>query len=111
MLRSFSKVYGLAGLRVGYLLASEEVVDYAERARPPFNVNRLAQVAVALNVNINFLAAVQPGARLIAEGTEEHVGGRTGLYRLAVTTEDGTLVALAHGMAYRKRQPLIPGKD
>ena len=44
-LRSFSKVYGLAGLRVGYLLASEKVVDYMERARPPFNVNRLAQVA------------------------------------------------------------------
>jgi histidinol-phosphate aminotransferase len=45
VLRSFSKVYGLAGLRVGYMLASEEVIDYAERARPPFNVNRLAQVA------------------------------------------------------------------
>jgi len=45
VLRSFSKVYGLAGLRVGYMLASEDVVDYMERARPPFNVNRLAQVA------------------------------------------------------------------
>jgi histidinol-phosphate aminotransferase len=45
VLRSFSKVYGLAGLRVGYMLASEQVIDYAERARPPFNVNRLAQVA------------------------------------------------------------------
>jgi histidinol-phosphate aminotransferase len=45
VLRSFSKVYGLAGLRVGYMLASGDVVDYMERARPPFNVNRLAQVA------------------------------------------------------------------
>jgi len=45
VLRSFSKVYGLAGLRVGYMLAHEKVVDYMERARPPFNVNRLAQVA------------------------------------------------------------------
>jgi histidinol-phosphate aminotransferase len=45
VLRSFSKVYGLAGLRVGYMLAHEDVIDYAERARPPFNVNRLAQVA------------------------------------------------------------------
>jgi histidinol-phosphate aminotransferase len=45
VLRSFSKVYGLAGLRVGYMLANEDVVDYMERARPPFNVNRLAQVA------------------------------------------------------------------
>ncbi|MBN1812255.1 MAG: histidinol-phosphate transaminase [Anaerolineae bacterium] len=45
VLRSFSKVYGLAGLRVGYMLANEGVIDYGERARPPFNVNRLAQVA------------------------------------------------------------------
>jgi histidinol-phosphate aminotransferase len=44
-LRSFSKVYGLAGLRVGTMLASERIIDYGERARPPFNVNRLAQVA------------------------------------------------------------------
>ncbi|MBN1887154.1 MAG: histidinol-phosphate transaminase [Thermoflexales bacterium] len=45
VLRSFSKVYGLAGLRVGYMLAHEQVIDYVERARPPFNVNRLAQAA------------------------------------------------------------------
>ena len=45
VLRSFSKVYGLAGLRVGYMLANDQVIDYMERARPPFNVNRLAQVA------------------------------------------------------------------
>lgn len=45
VLRTFSKVYGLAGLRVGYMLAHEEVIDYVERVRLPFNVNRLAQVA------------------------------------------------------------------
>jgi histidinol-phosphate aminotransferase len=45
VLRTFSKVYGLAGLRVGYMLAHEKMIDYIERARPPFNVNRLAQVA------------------------------------------------------------------
>ena len=52
-LRSFSKVYGLAGLRVGYMLASEPVIDYAERARPPFNVNRLAQVAALAALDDN----------------------------------------------------------
>ncbi len=45
VLRSFSKVYGLAGLRIGYMLAHEAVIGYMERARPPFNANRLAQVA------------------------------------------------------------------
>ncbi|MFH1149643.1 MAG: histidinol-phosphate transaminase [Actinomycetota bacterium] len=45
VLRTFSKVYGLAGLRVGYGVAHPQVVDYLERVRPPFNVNSLAQVA------------------------------------------------------------------
>lgn len=45
VLRTFSKAYGLAGLRVGYGVAHPGVVDLFERVRPPFNVNRLAQVA------------------------------------------------------------------
>jgi histidinol-phosphate aminotransferase len=43
--RTFSKTYGLAGLRVGLLVAPEQVVDYINRVRKPFNVNTLAQVA------------------------------------------------------------------
>ena len=43
--RSFSKVYGLAGLRVGYGIASAELIGYLERVREPFNINSLAQVA------------------------------------------------------------------
>jgi len=68
--------------------------------------NSHGQVAVALNVNISFLAAVPVGARLIAEATEENLGRRTALYRMAVTAEDGTLVALCHGIVYRKDQAL-----
>ena len=44
-LRTFSKAYGLAGIRVGYGFASEAVVDGMDRAREPFDVNSLAQVA------------------------------------------------------------------
>jgi len=40
--RTFSKIYGLAGLRVGYALASLEVADLMNRVRQPFNVNNLA---------------------------------------------------------------------
>lgn len=43
--RTFSKMYGLAGLRVGYGVAHEEVMDLLNRVREPFNVNSLAQVA------------------------------------------------------------------
>jgi histidinol-phosphate aminotransferase len=44
-LRTFSKAYGLAGLRVGYGIMPAEVADYLNRTRQPFNVNSLAQVA------------------------------------------------------------------
>ncbi|WP_044406159.1 histidinol-phosphate transaminase [Thiomicrospira microaerophila] len=43
--RTFSKAYGLASLRVGYMLASEEITSYINRLRAPFNVNHYAQVA------------------------------------------------------------------
>ena len=45
VMRTFSKVFGLAGLRVGYGVADLELADYLQRARHPFNVNRLAEVA------------------------------------------------------------------
>jgi len=45
VLRTFSKIAGLAGLRVGYGIASAETIDRLNRVRPPYNVNRLAQVA------------------------------------------------------------------
>jgi histidinol-phosphate aminotransferase len=44
-LRTFSKIYGLAGLRVGYGVAPLDVVEILHRIRQPFNVNSLAQVA------------------------------------------------------------------
>ncbi len=43
--RSFSKAYGLAGLRVGFALASSGVTEVLNRVRQPFNVNSLAQAA------------------------------------------------------------------
>lgn len=44
-LRTFSKIYGLAGLRLGYGYASEELTDLLHRARQPFNANAIAQAA------------------------------------------------------------------
>lgn len=43
--RTFSKAYGLAGLRIGYMLSNEEIASLINRLRAPFNVNALAQVA------------------------------------------------------------------
>jgi histidinol-phosphate aminotransferase len=45
VLRTFSKAYGLAGLRIGYGLASSDVISGMERVRSPFNTSRVAQAA------------------------------------------------------------------
>jgi histidinol-phosphate aminotransferase len=45
VLRTFSKIYGLAGLRIGYGLTTKEITGYLNRVRPPFNANSLAQKA------------------------------------------------------------------
>jgi histidinol-phosphate aminotransferase len=45
VLRTFSKIYGLASLRVGYGIAPADLIAVLERTRQPFNVNGLAQIA------------------------------------------------------------------
>lgn len=45
ILRTFSKIYGLASLRVGYGIANEEIIRSLEPAREPFNTNTLGQLA------------------------------------------------------------------
>ncbi|CCE58524.1 histidinol-phosphate aminotransferase [Staphylococcus argenteus] len=45
LLRTFSKAYGLAGLRVGYVVASEQAIEKWNIIRPPFNVTRISEYA------------------------------------------------------------------
>jgi len=45
VLRTFSKLYGLAGLRIGCGFSSDKIIDYMNRVRQPFNANALAQAA------------------------------------------------------------------
>src|SRR6201999_2779590 len=44
LMRTFSKIYGLAGLRIGYGIASADLAAALEKIRQPFNVNLLSQV-------------------------------------------------------------------
>jgi histidinol-phosphate aminotransferase len=48
VLRSFSKAFGLAGLRLGYLVSSKPVVKYVQRVVGPFNVNSVTQQTIVL---------------------------------------------------------------
>jgi histidinol-phosphate aminotransferase len=42
-MRTFSKIYGLAGLRIGYGIAQPEIIAMLEKVRQPFNINSIAQ--------------------------------------------------------------------
>jgi histidinol-phosphate aminotransferase len=74
--RTFSKAYGLAGLRVGYALAHASVADVMNRVRQPFNVNSLAlTAAVAALDDMEFVARSYAenlqGMRQIEEGARK----------------------------------------
>lgn len=77
--RTFSKVYGLAGLRVGYALAAPAVADLMNRVRQPFNVNSLSLAAAAAALGDDEF--VQRSYALNRQGMERLVEG---LARLAL---------------------------
>lgn len=60
ILRTLSKVYGIAGLRVGNLVASPEIIELIDRVRNPFNVNSLAQAGAMVALDDHeYLAKVR----------------------------------------------------
>lgn len=99
--RTFSKAYGLAGLRVGYAMAHEQVTDMMNRVRQPFNVNSVAQAAaVAALQDMDFVRQTfelnQRGMQQITDGLTKlgldyipsfgnfvsfRIGGATAMYR------------------------------
>jgi len=65
VLRTFSKIYGLAGLRVGYAVADPELVRALDKLRQPFNVDSLAQVAAV--TCLEFPERVRERRQLVAK--------------------------------------------
>ncbi len=100
VLRTFSKIYGLAGLRLGYGLARPEVVEYLDRVRAPFNVNLVAQAA-----------------GIAALGDEAHVEATRALVRqerpflVEALKALGATVAPSQGNFVFADFPGRPGKD
>ncbi len=64
--RTFSKIYGLAGLRIGYMATAPEIVAAVERVTEPFNVNLLAQIAALAALDDN--DHVEASQKLNSEG-------------------------------------------
>jgi len=72
VVRTFSKLYGLAGARVGYAVADPELAGYLERARHPFNLNVLAEEAALAALDDRehverTLALVHEGAQFLGK--------------------------------------------
>ena len=70
--RTFSKMYGLAGLRIGYGIADHEVISILDRIREPFNVNSIAQTAALACLRdksyyTNILKVLSQGRRFLYE--------------------------------------------
>ena len=71
--RTFSKIFGLAGLRVGYALSSAEIADLMNRVRQPFNVNNLAIAAAIAALDDH--AFVAESYKLNRRGMEQIIAG------------------------------------
>ena len=71
--RTFSKIYGLAGLRIGFAVAAPEVADLMNRVRQPFNVNNLAVAAACAALDDHLFVA--ESYELNRRGMEQIVAG------------------------------------
>jgi histidinol-phosphate aminotransferase len=122
-LRTFSKAYGLAGLRCGYVVGHRDVVSAIDKVRNHYGMNRMAQVAgVAAIADAGYLADVT--ARIAASRDEiARIGRQNGLKPIPSATNFVTLDAGADG-AYALRlmkallardvfvrKPMAPGLD
>ena len=66
VLRTFSKIHGLAGLRIGYAVARPDVIEVLHKARQPFNVNSIAQAGALAALDDD--AHVRETKRVVDEG-------------------------------------------
>ena len=94
--RTFSKVYGLAGLRVGYAVGSAHVADLLNRVRQPFNVNSLSLVAAAAALDDHEF--VRKSYELNLAGVEQLTAGLKAL-GLAIMSSHGNFVTFKVGDA------------
>ncbi|WP_440995930.1 histidinol-phosphate transaminase [Arhodomonas sp. SL1] len=92
--RTFSKIHGLAGLRVGYALSCPEIADLLNRARHPFNVNAAAQAAA-----VAALADTDHVRRSVALNREQraHLAERLAALGLRVLPSAGNFLCVEVG--------------
>lgn len=73
LLRTFSKLYGMAGLRIGYGIAPAEIISELNRVREPFNVNAMAQAAALAALDDYY--HLERSRKLVGESRKQFVEG------------------------------------
>ncbi len=102
--RTFSKAYGLAGLRVGFAVAHPDVADLMNRVRQPFNVNTLAQAAAV--AGLSDVAFVERSRELNRRGLRQIYSGLERLGRSYIPSF-GNFLAFHAGAAASVYQRLL----
>jgi histidinol-phosphate aminotransferase len=85
VLRTFSKIYGLAGLRIGYGVTTAEIANFLNRVRPPFNANSIAQRAALAALDDD--EHVARSRAVNQAGMEQVVNGLTALGLTPIPSE------------------------
>lgn len=100
-LHTFSKLYGLAGLRIGYALGAPEVFSYVHRVREPFNVNRVAQRAGAAALeDVNHF---EKSRQLAKQSRTQYATLRESGFDVVPSQANFTLVRVGHGISVFER--------
>ena len=94
VIRSFSKIYGLAGLRLGYAISAPEVARLLDLVQEPFNVNRAALAAGLAGVSDAGLRRAPPRARSQPRATLLTASSRAAASRVHPSQSNFVLVEL-----------------
>jgi len=95
ILRTFSKIYGLAALRIGYGIAHHQVIEDLHRVKEPFNANRIAQISA--EEAISDQAFVQSCKQLNKENKTMFLEGLKAL-EIEYYPSEANFVLVKHGM-------------
>ncbi len=75
-----------------------------------FACNAYNQVTFAAGASIDFLRPARVGDKLLAVATERHRGGRSGIYDVSVSNQDGEEIAVFSGRSVATRQSILSGR-
>ncbi len=104
VLGTFSKAYGLAGLRIGYAIGPEPIIDALARVRAPFSVNRLAQAAALAALEDS--EYIERSRRIVIEG-RRYLRARLAELGLRVVPSQANFVLVDVGDGSRVAQALL----